>query len=238
MEAEIIKNLQACQLSVKEEAVTLVNEEDMAVGRHKSMSKAWNMKEIKVERIDTNLSHVFFPSSKEMQRVLSGGPWCFENNVLLMRPWEMGKRPQELMFTHCPFWVHVRGLPPECYTSVVASKLSRVFKDCTVVELREKELDGKWFFRLRVKVDVTISLRRLINLKCGAGTITGLLSYERLPNLCFRSGLLGHLIKECTTNPEERKRDVQYGLWMKSVGEKSRIVQRIKEHGLQDGGTM
>ncbi|GAA0174527.1 hypothetical protein LIER_41734 [Lithospermum erythrorhizon] len=119
MEADIIRSLQSCKLTEEEEAVTKVNAEDLAAGVYEceasmyvkihttknlnisikgfsmGMPKAWNVREMKVERVNFNLFHLFFPSLEDMKRIILGSPWYFENNLLVMQRREIGKNLQD-----------------------------------------------------------------------------------------------------------------------------------------------
>ncbi|GAA0159786.1 hypothetical protein LIER_43493 [Lithospermum erythrorhizon] len=90
-------------------------------------------------------------------------------------------------------------------------------------------MDGQRFFRAMICVDTSIPLCRMVNLKYGGELISGLLSYERFPNLYFNYGMLDRLIKKCNKNPPtgDKRKDLKYGLWIKSFGEKSKILTRM-----------
>ncbi|GAA0169424.1 hypothetical protein LIER_23918 [Lithospermum erythrorhizon] len=93
-------------------------------------------------------------------------------------------------------------------TKEVASKLSNNFKGCEAVEL----------------------LGRLVG--------SGYLAYERVPNLYFHCGLLGHFIHQYPKLPEgaDPRKQVVYGLWIKAPLEKSWVEFRVL--GGQDSRSM
>ncbi|GAA0175888.1 hypothetical protein LIER_28982 [Lithospermum erythrorhizon] len=73
--------------------------------------------------------------------------------------------------------------------------------------------------------------RRLVSFRVGELMVSGYLAYERLPNMCFHCGKLGHLIKQC---PELEPGDdctnrVVYGLWIKAPPERSCIEFKLQE---------
>ncbi|GAA0142340.1 hypothetical protein LIER_03262 [Lithospermum erythrorhizon] len=78
MDAEIIRELLGCQLS---------NEEATPGGFNLAMSRAWNFKGLRVSRVRGSILHVFFPDEKVKERVMESGPWCFDNNLIVMVDW-------------------------------------------------------------------------------------------------------------------------------------------------------
>ena len=74
--------------------------------------------------------------------------------------------------------------------------------------------------RVRVKIDVTRKLIRGRKTKVEEGVDWWVLfKYERLPNFCYRCGLLEHDLKECPQNrgadKEGKTEELQYGAWMR-----------------------
>ncbi|GAA0183762.1 hypothetical protein LIER_42461 [Lithospermum erythrorhizon] len=193
-----------------------------------AMGKAWNCKDIRVSRISGLILHVFFPTIEEKLRVMENGPWCFDNNLIVMQSWVRGVDPIDAPFEECKFWFHIRGLKEEYYTKEVASKLSSSFTKCEVLELR-KDKGGKKFFLAKAILNINQPIRRVVNFKVGDALGAGYLAYERLPYLCFHCGLLGHLIRQCPNLPEGAtpQNHVVYGLWIKAPAEKSRVEFRL-----------
>ncbi|GAA0172576.1 hypothetical protein LIER_26376 [Lithospermum erythrorhizon] len=65
-------------------------------------------------------------------------------------------------------------------------------------------------------------IRRMLQFLVGDVLISGYLAYQRLPNLCFRCGLLGHCVKQCPTLLEgaDPRKNLAYDLWIKAPTEK------------------
>ncbi|KAK3230610.1 hypothetical protein Dsin_002491 [Dipteronia sinensis] len=85
------------------------------------------------------------------------------------------------------------------------------------------ECSGK-FLRVRVRIDVTIPLRRCLRVDVmGDGEeIVMVLGYEHLPNHCFLCGRISHSTQEC---PEatlvmeaERVEERSFGAWLRAIG--------------------
>ncbi|KAF7138411.1 hypothetical protein RHSIM_Rhsim07G0182900 [Rhododendron simsii] len=54
-----------------------------------TMWKVWGSPEgLQVVDVEDNLFHFCFSNEMDLQRVVNGGPWCFDNMVLLLCRWE------------------------------------------------------------------------------------------------------------------------------------------------------
>lgn len=80
---------------------------------------------------------------------------------------------------------------------------------------------------MRVRLDVTKKLVRGKKITVGGEESRWVnFKYERLPNFCYRCGLLSHALKDCPnqdecTNQNENE-DLQYEAWMR--GERIRYL--------------
>lgn len=80
-----------------------------------TMRKVWGLAEgLRILDVGDNLFHFWFTSIVEMQRVLNGGPWCFDNMLFLLKKWEVGMRADSIEFHEVDFWIQLWGLPLEC----------------------------------------------------------------------------------------------------------------------------
>lgn len=91
----------------------------------------------------------------------------------------------------------------------------------SVVEIENdkiNELTGP-FMRIRVVIDISKPLRRGLKLKTTEEkSVWCPILYEKLPDLCFGCGLIGHSFRECqTTVISNTEKQVQkYGDWMRA----------------------
>ncbi|KAK3223111.1 hypothetical protein Dsin_010136 [Dipteronia sinensis] len=67
---------------------------------------------------------------------------------------------------------------------------------------------------MRVNMDITQPLRRVLKVTLDGETFTVLLTYERLPNYCFHCGRLGHIIGTCSSASEGVLLSTNYGVWL------------------------
>ena len=103
----------------------------------------------------------------------------------------------ELAFNKVPFWVQVHDIPTSFLTRKVAENLCEIVGDIQRSNGAVDE-DGGSFFRVRVMLDITLSLcrGRVIALPSGEKRWIRF-KYERLPSLCYWCGCLNHDDRDC-----------------------------------------
>lgn len=86
-----------------------------------------------------------------------------------------------------------------------------------VMAIDWRDREGGWgeYIRVRVWLDITKPLRRVV--KMGTQTVplkVALVKYERLPNFCYGCGLIGHPVEACKTvklTEGMEEADLQFG---------------------------
>ncbi|TXG58564.1 hypothetical protein EZV62_016393 [Acer yangbiense] len=191
------------------------------------IGKIWKVsKGVNIESVLGNTFAFHFGDESDLNRVLAGSPWSFDNALLaLERP--VGKGTVDnLSFSHTDFWVQIHQIPLLCMTREIGGFLGGLIGLVLDVDRGSSgDCVGK-FMRVRIRVDITRPLKRCLRVDIlGDGTETVMvLRYERLPNHCFRCGMVNHTTTECTdVEPipiTDGKEVPLYGAWLRaSVGE-------------------
>ncbi|KAL0336625.1 UNVERIFIED_CONTAM: hypothetical protein Sradi_4874400 [Sesamum radiatum] len=118
--------------------------------------------------------------------------------MLVLSSIDLNENPQDVNLNWAKFHIHVHDLP-----------LSKMSKEITIfiwnhlgifVDVDMDTADYVWgsHIRIRISIDVTKPLKRLLKLRTTLGD-EQLLSfmYEKLLNFCYLCGCLGHLSKFC-----------------------------------------
>ncbi|KAK4387744.1 hypothetical protein Sango_2381000 [Sesamum angolense] len=75
--------------------------------------------------------------------------------------------------------------------------------------------------RIQVSVDITKPLKRALKIRKLGDEHLVTFTYERLPNFCYLSGVLGHLSRQCEVQLQEAFCDpgehAPYGDWLRAV---------------------
>ncbi|KAL5770482.1 hypothetical protein ACOSP7_014636 [Xanthoceras sorbifolium] len=126
-------------------------------------------------------SEVEFGCCWDRKRVLEGGPWSFDKNLLVLKEAVGIGRVSEIDFSLAPFWVQIYDLPLACMNKDMGLFLGGLIGT---------------LLRVRVIINVTQPLKRGLRFafRAGGEVCSALLCYERLSNFCFYCGCMGHLL--------------------------------------------
>ena len=120
-----------------------------------------------------------------------------------------------------------------CITKEMATVLGEV-----VGKVEEVETDAAGecigqFLRMRISVDVTKPLKKIIELEQEGEDnedIPMRVMYERLPGFCFCCGRIGHQYRECVHYKSQSNDEMAYGPWLKAMT----ITERLKQSRRKD----
>lgn len=162
--------------------------------------RAWsNYEELHILDKGRNMFLFCFKKEEDAKEVMLKSPWYVMNHLLCLQYWLPKVSVAELDFDRNPFWVQVHNLPLENLNSLSAGTL--LAKVGPVMEIEEPIIEGKivrHFVRGRVQVDVT----KPLPIGCWIPRVNlprlwVFYRYERLLDLCFNCGILGHEQKGC-----------------------------------------
>jgi 14-3-3 protein epsilon len=139
-----------------------------------------------------------FAHPLDMEGVLNGGPWTFDNNMLLLERAHLGVQIENIPLFHADFWVQVHNLPTGLMKESVGVKLANYIGTFLEYDKNNKTSFWSQYMRLRVKVDVRQPLKKDTKVKDRAGEwCTVNFKYEKLGVFCFVCGLMGHAENKC-----------------------------------------
>ena len=73
-----------------------------------TLRRAWGMDEgMHIVEVGSNLFQFKFKTEFELERVFKGGPWTFDNQVLLLRRWQQGMTAKNVRFDSVSLWVQI-----------------------------------------------------------------------------------------------------------------------------------
>ncbi|KAH7572176.1 hypothetical protein JRO89_XS04G0215500 [Xanthoceras sorbifolium] len=105
----------------------------------------------------------------------------------------------EMKFCWSDFWIQIHNASLVCMTKSVGLLLEQQIGKVKDIDVgASRDYLGK-FLRIRVSVDVSKALKRILRIKMDGmrEEKTLLIKYERLPEYCFECGHLGHSYREC-----------------------------------------
>ncbi|KAL0361212.1 UNVERIFIED_CONTAM: hypothetical protein Sradi_3805700 [Sesamum radiatum] len=177
---------------------------------------------MEVKLLEENQFLLKFNHVVDRNRVVDGCPWSFERNLLILSPVAMNETPQDVNLDWTTFHVHVHGLP----LSKMSKDMARFIADHLgkFIQVDADNTGHVWgsSMRLRVHLDITKPLKRVLKLRTTLSDEQLLsFTYEKLPNFCYLCGHLGHLSKFCDlrftddfTDPGEA---TPFGPWLRAT---------------------
>ncbi|KAJ8451231.1 hypothetical protein Cgig2_014003 [Carnegiea gigantea] len=153
------------------------------------MAMIWRpMKGVHVKDLGENLFLFQFFYELDMRRVLDGGPWCFDQHLLVLKECSEKEQPSKIVLEKALLWMHIYDLPFDSWAETVINMIGS--KVGEVMEV-DKE-DYGTYVRVRLAMEITRPLRRGMKIKDeSGGCIWVYFKYERL-QIC-----MGHSEREC-----------------------------------------
>ncbi|XP_019168528.1 PREDICTED: uncharacterized protein LOC109164448 [Ipomoea nil] len=164
----------------------------------------------------------------DLDRIISEGPWAFDQSLLVMQRVTRGMDPEMVPLTHADFWIQMHNLPVGYRSDAVVRAVGACLG--TVVQTDERNFDGamRSFYRVRVALDVAKLLKRQLKLKRDDGGWSHIdFRYERLPTFCFLCGMIGHGDKWCRLALDRTVLSAEklYGAWLRASARRGAPTQ-------------
>lgn len=153
---------------------------------------------ISIKDIKPGLFLFQFYHAEDLQWVRNGGPWSFDNALLVLNVIKPGEDPTKVSLFELEFWIQVYNLPVGYMSEAVGKQLGNFFG--TFVEYDSKNNSSIWreYMRLKIRVDVRRPLKRKKKIcKKDKTEVIVNCKYERLGDFCFICGLLSHTERFC-----------------------------------------
>ncbi|KAK3211237.1 hypothetical protein Dsin_015943 [Dipteronia sinensis] len=162
----------------------------------KVIGKFWRVKEgFEIEAVTGNVFTFHFKTEDDHRRVISGCPWSFDNALMV---------------------------PILCMTKKMGWFLGSMIGEVVEVDGGNAGEAGGKFMRVRVRIEIDKPLKMCLQIDIlgdGVKTIM-LLRYERLPNHCFKCGMVDHCRYECPSTVQSQVSNgveiMLFGIWMRA----------------------
>ena len=138
-----------------------------------------------------------FDNKEDVDRILSGEPWSFDKNLVVLERYERQNPLDDLKFDKVTFWVQVHNIPIGYRSKSVAEDICEAIGRVDR-SIRVSDSEGGNYVRVRVTMDVYQPLCRgkVVTFKEGGKTWVSF-RYERLPNICYWYGCFDHGDRDC-----------------------------------------
>lgn len=143
-----------------------------------------------------NYFTITFGSEGDYIFVARGGPWIFNGDALLVKPFDDEARPSESTLDAVPVWARVFDVPYKKQTKAYGQALGNTPGEVLVVDVLEGGHGTREFLRVRVLLPYNRRLQKEVTLEYMAKGVTKRITfkirYERVPHFCFHCGFMGH----------------------------------------------
>lgn len=189
-----------------------------------AMMGAWKTRgDFNVEILSKNIFSFKFENTEDKKWILNNGPWLFDKSLLVLESPTTSYRVTDMEFKKVDLWLRIINLPMGFRNELIARKIGD--KLGTFLEWDKDKSNNSWgnSIRVRVKIDISKPLRRgfMFKIKESSEECWISIRYERLPDLCFYCGRIGHTEKECTemkNGDKAKEREFEFGSWLKFQG--------------------
>lgn len=153
---------------------------------------------ISVKELDQGVFLFQFFHKEDLNWVLKGGPWMFDNAMLILEMVDAGEDPLKIPLWHLKIWIQLYDLPMGLMTEVVGQQLGNFFGEFLEYDPKNNTSIWRECMRVRINVDVRKSLRRKKKIVKKDGTeIIVNCKYERLGDFFFSCGMVTHTERFC-----------------------------------------
>ncbi|XP_042944586.1 uncharacterized protein LOC122278462 [Carya illinoinensis] len=184
-----------------------------------TMRKVWRLvKGVKFRDLNSEFMSVEFDDTRDKLKVMREGPWSFDKHLVLLKEFDGRLQIGKIELVHAPFWVRLHDLPLMARNEYIGRLVGGALGEVLEVDLDNGEMEWGEYMRVRVLINISKLLLRQKRMIVEEGVSCWVrFSYERLPDLCFHCGILGHSLKECEdidANQVDSQR-LPYGPWLR-----------------------
>ncbi|CAA0835012.1 Unknown protein [Striga hermonthica] len=191
------------------------------LGIKRTMGAIWRMQHsMEVKEISKIFFQFIFLSQEDKKKVSAGHNWMYGNQYLILKEWFHGLHSNHSCFDEITLWVQVLNVPLNWMSTEVGQKVGRIVNKVKNVVGCKVGGDVGSFLKLLVAIDLKEPIPRCTSIKLGNQKVMVAFRYEKLVNLCYYCGMIGHLDRNCSKRLRYFENncvvDGQFGDWPKT----------------------
>ena len=142
-----LEAIERCNLSLIGKFLTCKPFNKMATKN--TMWRAWGVyDDLEISKVGLNLFQFKFQSEFEMDRILRGGLWSFDNQLLMLQRWKKGMTVGNIKMVTMSLWVQIWGAPFDMISPQVAKEVGGHLGVVEEVEWKKRKDDIFFFMRV------------------------------------------------------------------------------------------
>ncbi|XP_075663260.1 uncharacterized protein LOC142632812 [Castanea sativa] len=101
--------------------------------------RAWGLdKGLQISEVGINLFQFKFQAEYDLEQILRGGPWTFDNQLLMLTRWRSGISANNVVLEHASLWVQIWGVSFDMMSPNVVTKVGNKMGVVEDVERRRR----------------------------------------------------------------------------------------------------
>lgn len=184
------------------------------------MADVWKpMMGINIKELEQGIFLFQFFHKDDMQWVVKGGPWMFDNAMMILETVSQGEDPLQVQLWHLNIWVQLHELPMGFMSEAVGRQLGNFFGEFLQYDAKNNSSIWREYMRIRIRIDVRKPLKRKKIVKKDGKEFNVICKYERLGDFCFSCGMVTHTERFCRKLIDRREveGEKEWGLWLKAA---------------------
>lgn len=115
--------------------------------------------------LGNNCFVIQFYHERDFTRIMSDGPWNYNQSMILMQPLEPNQNPRQMRLTTMELWVQIHDIVSGLRLELVAQDIEIFLRE--FVRDDSKNYDSFWrdYMRVRVRMDIRVPLKRKMQVK-------------------------------------------------------------------------
>nr|XP_017250903.1 PREDICTED: uncharacterized protein LOC108221543 [Daucus carota subsp. sativus] len=240
-EEDIDQHMESLQIDEEEnEAFVLEGDVDEGVNKYELclVGRLLTEKSINVRAMKSKLADVWRPTmginikdleqglflfqfyrKEDMQWVLKGGPWSFDNAMVALETVGVGQNPASVQPCFLNMWIQLYNLPVGYMLETVGKQLGNFFGEFLEYDVKNSTSIWRECMRIRIRLDVRKPIKRKKKIvKKDGQEFTVVCKYERLGEFCFVCGLVSHTDRFCRSplNRGDEGVTKEWGSWLRA----------------------
>ena len=132
-----MEEIERCNLSLIGKFLTCKAFNKMAAKN--TIRRAWGLEnKLHILEVGPNLFQFKFNNEFDLSRILRGGPWTFDNQLLMLKRWQKGMTAANIKWDTTSIWVQIWEAPFDMISSVVAIRIGSRLGVVEEVEKRRR----------------------------------------------------------------------------------------------------
>ncbi|KAI0497209.1 hypothetical protein KFK09_020431 [Dendrobium nobile] len=166
-----------------------------------------------------------FYEPEHVEAVMTNGPWFVNGRIIGMDKWTQKFSTNSLKGLTSPIWIRLPNLPLHCWDNINLCRIASMVGKPYLIDGNMYQWGRREFGRICVRIQLDNKLPLGVWVEGRARRFYQRIEYERIPNFCFKCGLIGHNFEECKegkeVNAKTDKVDVSENVSSEIISEES-----------------